>query len=128
MSKIQQEITLNATPERVYRALMNNEEHAKFTGGGAADISDKEGGPWSAHGGRIHGRNIELVENARIVQAWRSADWPEGVYSMVRFDLSAAGDKTTLRLEHDAVPDDKAEMIGGGWEMMYWGPLRKYLG
>jgi hypothetical protein len=37
-------------------------------------------------GGDISGRNVELVPGRRAVQAWRSNAWPEGVYSIVRFE------------------------------------------
>jgi hypothetical protein len=41
-------------------------------------------------GGMIIGRNVELVPNQRIVQAWRpTADFPKGPYSLVKIELTA---------------------------------------
>lgn len=124
---IHQQITFNATPERIYDALMNASEHSAFTGG-PAEISRDVGGSFSCHGGQIVGRNIELVENRRIVQAWRVANWDEGIYSIVRVELAGDGDATELTLHHDAFPDGMGEHLAGGWHARYWEPLKKHLG
>ena len=124
---IHQEVVFDAPPARVYRALTNASEHAEFTGG-PAEISEQVGGAFSCHGGRILGLNLELVPDSRIVQAWRPANWPEGVYSIVRLDLEAEGSsKTRLKLTHSGLPDEGAEHIEDGWKVRYWQPLAKYL-
>ena len=79
------------------------------------------------HGGRIEGRNIELIPNRRIVQAWRPASWPAGVYSLVRFELAARGAGSRLVLDHAGFTEDKWEGLNSGWPKMYWEPLQKYL-
>ncbi|MBV8084835.1 MAG: SRPBCC domain-containing protein, partial [Chloroflexi bacterium] len=66
--------------------------------------------------------------NKRIVQAWRAQDWPEGVYSVVRFELEPRGGETQLVFDHVGVPDDQRQHIDDGWHKMYWEPLAKYLG
>ncbi len=84
MSKpIHQEIDFKASPKRIYEALMNDKEHGEFTGG-PAKISRDVGGAFSCHGGMVVGRNVELIPNERIVQAWRIGDWDDGDYSIVR--------------------------------------------
>ena len=80
-----------------------------------------------AYGGKISGRNIELVEGSRIVQTWRAGTWPEGVHSLVRFELIRDGEGTTVVVDHDALTEDQLPHIDGGWTKMYWDPLRKHL-
>ncbi len=126
MAKVHQEVTFAAAPGEVYRALLDSARHAKFTGA-PAEIGAGVGDAWSAYGGKISGRQVELVEGKRIVQTWRAGNWPEGLHSVVRFELTAEGDSTKLVLDHDALGDDQAEHIAGGWPKMYWEPLRKYL-
>lgn len=125
-SPIVQEVVLDASPERVWRAYMDSDEHAAFTGG-PAQIGAKAGEAFSCHGGRIGGRNVELVPNTRIVQAWRSNAWPDGVYSVVRFELAADGARTRLTMTHAGVPDDAVAAIRDGWTARYWTPLQAYL-
>jgi activator of HSP90 ATPase len=126
MPQIHQEVTFAAAPARVYRALMESTEHAAFTGG-PAEISRDAGGAFTCHGGVILGRNIELVPDARIVQAWRVANWPEGVYSVARFELRGEAGGTRLVFEQDGVPADEVEHIDAGWKARYWEPLRTCL-
>lgn len=123
---IHQEVVLKSSPERVFEALMNEQQHGAFTGA-PARISRKAGGSFSCHGGQIEGRNIELVANRRIVQAWRVAAWEPGVYSVVRFELQPQGAQTRVVLDHAGVPAPFQEAVGQGWQARYWGPLRKYL-
>jgi uncharacterized protein YndB with AHSA1/START domain len=126
MPKLHQEVTFSASPAKVYRALMDSAEHARFTGA-PAEISAEAGGAFSAYGGKVQGRNVEVVPNTRIVQAWRPADWPEGVYTIARFELRGEGDKTHLVFDQDGIPSEAVAHLDGGWARMYWEPLRKYL-
>ncbi|HEX3851883.1 MAG TPA: SRPBCC domain-containing protein, partial [Polyangiaceae bacterium] len=103
----------------------NSATHSKFTGA-PAEIEAKVGGAWSAYGGQISGRNIELVEGVRIVQTWRAGTWPAGSHTLVRFALSSDGAGTKLTLDHDAVTDEQVPHLAAGWEKMYWEPLRKF--
>jgi uncharacterized protein YndB with AHSA1/START domain len=126
MAKIHQEVTFRATPAKVYRALIDSSEHAKFTGA-PAEIGTGVGTAWSAYGGKISGRQVELVDSVRIVQTWRAGNWPEGAHSVVRFELTPDGNGTKLVLDHDAVAEEQVQHLDGGWAKMYWEPLRKYL-
>jgi activator of HSP90 ATPase len=128
---IHQEIEFKASPHRVYEALLDAKQFSAFTGA-PAEIDRQPGGAFSCFGGIIADRNIELVPNKRLVQAWRVKIWPEGLYSIVVFELQPNGSGTRLVLTHNGFPDDmrahlKGEMPDGGWHRQYWEPLRKYL-
>src|SRR5258708_31953326 len=81
----------NATPAKLYELFMNSAKHTAATGM-PAKISPKVGGKWSAFGGMILGKNLALVPNRVIVQAWRSSAWkksgPDSVL-VVRFHKTA---------------------------------------
>jgi activator of HSP90 ATPase len=129
---IHQEITLKASPGRVYDVLLDSKRFSEFTGGAPAEINREAGGSFSCFGGVITGRTIELVPNRRIVQAWRVINWPEGIYSIVKFELQSQGSETRLVMDHIGFPDElRAHLNGeereGGWHRQYWEPLRKYL-
>ena len=124
---IHQEVVFAAAPARIYAALMDSGEHAAFTANGAAEISREPGGAFSTHGGHITGRNIELVPGRRIVQAWRVQGWPDGMYSVIRFELNDEDGQTRLVFDHWGAPDDQAAHLAEGWNTRYWEPLRAFL-
>lgn len=124
---IHQEIVINAPVERVYAALTTADQFSALTGGAPAEIAAEDGGAFSCFGGKVAGRNIELVPNQRLVQAWRVGDWDAGVFTLVRFELSPEGAGTKVVFDQAGVPDAKKSELEGGWHAMYWEPLRKYL-
>ena len=124
---IRQKITIAAAPARVYAALMEERRHAEFTGA-AARISRKAGGAVSCYGGYITGFNLELVPSRRIVQAWRSRDWPAGTFSVVTFALSRGPrGGTRLSFTQTGVPASDCRDKGEGWRTHYWKPHKAYL-
>jgi uncharacterized protein YndB with AHSA1/START domain len=128
MSKtIHQEVDFTASPGRVYGALTDSKQFTAFSGGVPADIEPKAGSVFKCFGGQITGRIIELVPNHRIVQAWHVAMWPEGVYSIVKFELEKRGSGTRLALDHTGFADEHRDHLDAGWSRMYWEPLKKYL-
>jgi len=121
------ELDFGASPQRLYEALLDAKQFAAFSGGRAATIDRAVGGAFMLFGGPIAGRNVELVPNHRIVQAWRAVDWPAGVYSIARFELQESGSGTRLVFDHTGFPSEKAEHLESGWQENYWTPLQRYL-
>lgn len=124
---IHQEVDIDARPADIYRALTDSATFSQMTGGRSADISADAGGAISLFGGDIRGRNIELVPDARVVQAWRSQAWPEGVYSIVSFVLRPQGRATRLVFDQAGHPADSHKMLEDGWGKMYWQPMKALL-
>lgn len=127
MSRIQQNVQFPAPAKAVYDAIIDGGQFTKVSGGAEAESAPEEGASISLFGGQIVGRNIELVPGERIVQAWRSAGWDPGVYSVVRFEFESDGEETSLAFEHVGYPEGEQEHLAAGWHKMYWEPLRAYL-
>jgi activator of HSP90 ATPase len=139
MESIHQEVQFKVAPERVYAALTDEKEFQKAvllsdavkTGmvkvAQAAKISASPGGEFALFGGYITGRQIELVPAVRIVQAWRTASWAAGTYSIARFSLAKQGTGTLLAFDHTGFPTGEAEHLAQGWRTNYWQPLEKIL-
>jgi activator of HSP90 ATPase len=136
---IHQEVVFKGSRKRVYEALTDTEQFNKVTqlsaamhsgmppGAAPTEINREVGGSFRLFGGHIVGRQVELVPNERIVQAWRVVTWDPGVYSIARFELKEQGSETRLVFDHAAFPDGKAEHLAAGWKTNYWEPLHKYL-
>lgn len=127
MSNIHQETTFSAPPSRVYQALADLKQFAELTGTPATGDST-EGSAFSVFGGYITGRQLELVPGKRVVQSWRAKTWPEGLHSIVRFELHPDGKGTKLVFDHDGFPADQEEHLASGWHSNYWEKIAKYLG
>jgi len=136
---IHQEPVFKAGRKRVYDALTDAKQFQKVTlfsaavqsgmakGNVPAEITREPGGPFKLFNGFIVGRNLELVRNERIVQAWRVAYWPEGAWSLVRFVLVEQGSDTKLVFDHTGFPKGDADHLLEGWKGNYWQPLAKFL-
>jgi uncharacterized protein YndB with AHSA1/START domain len=138
---IHQEPVFKASRKRVYEALTDAsqfgrvvEMSAAMKSGGMklgtklAEIGREPGGTFALFGGYISGRQVELVVNERIVQAWRTGSWDPGSYSIARFVLVESGGGTKIVFDHTGFPKGQAEHLAEGWRGNYWEPLAKYLG
>jgi activator of HSP90 ATPase len=126
-TSLHQEVDFKTTPQRIYAALLSSKDFAAFTGA-AAEIDPKPGGAFSLFGGAVVGRNVELIPNQRIVQAWRVvADFPDGVYTMVKFELKPRNSETSVVLDQAGFAEGDFDHLSAGWHSHYWEPLKVYL-
>ena len=124
-TSIHQEVTINAKPEDVYQAFMDETRHSAFTGA-ASSISNEIGGRAEMHDGQIVAQNIELEPNRKIVQAWRVAAWEDGIYTLLRIGLVPEEQGTRIILDQTGCPEDMTEHLAAGWEARYWQPMKAY--
>jgi activator of HSP90 ATPase len=127
---IHQEALIAAPPEQVLELLTSGGLFSAATGM-PAEITDREGDSFSLFGGRVDGRQIELVPGRRVVQAWRfgaehESPWEPGVYSTVRFTLEPAGDGTRLVIDHAGIPAEWIEHISEGYPAFYEDPIARF--
>jgi activator of HSP90 ATPase len=127
MSTIHQEAAFSVPPSRIYEVLTDLKQFSLATGAPARGESN-EGGAFTAFGDHITGRHLELVPGRRVVQAWRAKTWPEGVHSIVRFELLADGTGTRLVFDHEGFPEAEKEHLSSGWRSMYWEKIAKHVG
>lgn len=125
---ISQTVTFDATPEKIYRMLLDQKEHAAFTGS-KASIDPKVSGQFSVFDGYCHGYNIDLIESRKIVQAWHFSEdgWPEDHFSICTFNIEPAGNKTKLKFHQTRVPEKNAPLLKNGWKEFYWNTMKAYL-
>jgi activator of HSP90 ATPase len=135
---IHQEAVFKASRKRVYEALTDSKQfdkviqlsgvmQAMHLGDKPAEISREVGGAFTLFGGYITGRQVELLPNERIVQAWRTGRWAPGVYSIAKFELVEQGSGTKIVFDHTGFPKGEAEVLASGWKAHYWEPIEKLL-
>lgn len=120
--------TFPAKAETIYKAWLTTQGHTLMTGS-PAKAEGRVNGEFTAWDGYIWGTFLELEENRKIVQAWRTSEFPEDAEdSRVEIVLEEAGGKTTLTLIHKDIPEGQAENYKTGWEDFYFKPMREYFG
>jgi activator of HSP90 ATPase len=125
-TSLHEEHDFNASPHRIYEIFLDSKLFSALTGM-PAEISREPGGAFTMFGGVIVGRNIELLPDQRIVQAWRPTYWTPGDFSVVEFQLKVQGSQTHLILDHRAFPPGDFASLTEGWTSHYWAPLTKFL-
>jgi activator of HSP90 ATPase len=126
MESIKVFATFPVSPGRIYEAWLNSKEHSAFTGG-LARASGKVGGAFSAWDGYIKGKNLILEPNRRIVQSWRTSEFPErSGDSRLEVLLEELEKGTRVTLIHINIPDGQGEMYKEGWRDNYFKPMKRY--
>ena len=121
-------VTINAKAEKFYEAYLSSEGHTALTGS-PARVDGTVDGDFTAWDGYIQGMFLELEKNKRIVQAWRTAEFPEEAEdSIVEILLEEDHGKTKLTLKHTNIPEGQADDYKTGWEDFYFKPMREYFG
>ena len=123
-TSLHDQVMVKTSPQHIYELLLDSKQFTALTGA-PAEIDPKAGGAFSLFGGLIVGRNIELVPNQRIVQAWRPSSWDPGIYSLVKFELKPHRSATTIVLDHSSFPDGDFKHLEWGWNAHYWEPMKK---
>jgi uncharacterized protein YndB with AHSA1/START domain len=117
---------LIAAPEAVFDAWMSTEGHSQMTGS-PAKVQARSGGKFSAWDGYIWGVTLEMQRPNRIVQAWRTSEFPEeSPDSRVEILLEKTKDGTRITLHHSNIPEGQEDDYKRGWEDFYFKPMKEY--
>jgi activator of HSP90 ATPase len=117
---------ISATPAEIYETWLSSQGHAAMTGS-PAKVDGKVGGTFHAWDGYIFGTTLELTPNQRIVQAWRTSEFPEDAKdSQLEILLEGVEGGTQLTLTHRDMPEDQIESYRQGWEEFYFVPMKKH--
>ena len=118
--------TLPAKSEQIYNAWISSERHRQMTGS-PAEVDAKIGGKFKAWDGYIRGKTLIMEPHQRIVQAWRTSEFPDGSPdSQVEILLEDISNGTKITLNHKDIPDGQGDSYKQGWEDFYFTPMRAY--
>ena len=91
MDNIRLIATLPAAPEDVYDAWLSSHGHTAMTGGVPATSEPHVGTVHMAWAGYISGQHVELEPGRRILQTWRTTEFPESAPDSLLEDRLDAG-------------------------------------
>ena len=125
---IKQKQFISAKPVEIYDALLNEQKHSAFTGA-KATCDRRVGGKFTAWDGYITGKNVKLENGRRIIQEWKTSEWPQGYPpSLIEFTFKPKAGGTEVSMKQSNVPSTQAINYEKGWKDYYWRPLKKYFG
>ena len=117
---------LMASAKQVYEAWLSGDKHGAMTGG-AAQIDPTVGGKFSAWDGYITGATLELEPYRRIVQSWRTVEFPaDAPDSRLEITLEEKADETRLTLRHSQIPAGQGSSYESGWADNYFDLMKDY--
>ena len=117
---------LPATPEQVFRAWLSSDGHTAMTGS-KARVEPRVGGSFTAWDGYITGRTAALKPYTRILQDWRTSEFPDDAPdSQIEILLEPVEGGTRLTLTHRNIPEGQAESYESGWDESYFQPMKAY--
>lgn len=112
--------------KRIFDAWLSSEEHTEFTGE-KAKVFHRSGTNFTAGGGYISGTNLVVQPYGRIVQSWRTKDFPEqSPDSKLELLFEKVEKGTKLTLIHSRIPDGQVKKYEKGWKDHYLKPMKKY--
>jgi len=120
--------TFNASAEPIYKAWLSTNGHTQMTGS-PAKVDGVLNGAFTAWDGYIWGTFLDLEENKKIVQLWRTSEFPDDADdSHVEILFDEKDGKTKLNLIHSNMPEDQVDGYKTGWEDFYFKPMREFFG
>jgi activator of HSP90 ATPase len=126
--RLEMQTTLPAAPDAVFAAWMSGDGHSAMTGA-PASVDPVEGGRFTAWEGYIEGHTVVAEPGRRIVQRWRSTDFPaEAPDSLLEVHLVATAEGTRLTLVHTEIPAGQGPNYEQGWQDFYFTPMRDWFG
>jgi activator of HSP90 ATPase len=116
MKTFKKTFKINAEPSDIYSAL-TNPHTIELWSGYKAEMSTEPGSEFSLWEGDITGRNIEFVQDRKVIQEWYFGDQPEE--SIVTITITPDRDKSLVTVEHTNIPDIEFDNIAEGWREYY---------
>jgi len=123
MKTFKKTFKINAEPSDVYAALTNPYTIELWTGY-PAQMSTEPGSEFSLWEGDITGKNIEFVQDKKVVQEWYFGDQPEK--SLVTITITPDKENSQVTVEHSNIPDEEFSDIAEGWKDYYIGAITTF--
>jgi activator of HSP90 ATPase len=123
MKTFKKTFKIEAEPSDVYSALTNKNTIELWTGF-KAEMSTDPGSEFSLWEGDITGRNLEFIQDKKVVQEWFFGDQAEK--SVVTITIQKDRENSLVTVEHTNIPDDDFSDIAEGWKDYYFDAINKF--
>lgn len=123
MKTFKKTFKINAEPSDVYSAL-TNPFTIELWSGYPAQMSTEPGSEFTLWDGDISGKNLEFIQDKKIVQEWYFGEQAEN--SIVVITIAPDRDNSVVTVEHSNIPDDAFNDIAEGWREYYFDAISNF--
>jgi activator of HSP90 ATPase len=123
MKSFKKSFKIMAEPSDVYASLTNPYTIELWSGYPAQMISEP-GSEFSLWEGDITGRNLEFIQDKKLVQEWYFGDQIEK--SIVTITISADRENSLVTVEQTNIPDEDFTSITEGWRENYFEAISSF--
>jgi len=117
MKTFKKTFKINAEPSDVYSA-MTNPYTIELWSGYPAQMSTDPGSEFSLWEGDITGKNLEFLQDKKVVQEWYFGDQKEK--SIVTITIASDREYSKVTIEQINIPDEEFDGIAEGWREYYF--------
>jgi activator of HSP90 ATPase len=114
---------INAEPSDIYSAI-TNPYTIELWSGYPAVMSTEPGSEFSLWEGDITGKNLEFIQDRKVVQEWYFGDQAEK--SIVTITILADRGNSIINVEHSNIPDEEFRDIAEGWREHYFDAISNF--
>ena len=123
MKSFKKSFKIKAEPSDVYASL-TNPYTIELWSGYPAQMSSEPGSEFSLWEGDITGRNLEFIQDKKLVQEWYFGDQIER--SIVTITISADRENSLVTVEQTNIPDEDFSSISEGWRENYFEAISSF--
>jgi activator of HSP90 ATPase len=123
MKTFKKTFKINAEPSDVYSAL-TNPFTIELWSGYPAQMSTEQGSEFFLWDGDISGKNLEFIQDKKIVQEWYFGEQAEN--SIVVITIAPDRENSVVTVEHSNIPDDAFNDIADGWREYYFDAISNF--
>ena len=123
MKTFKKSFRINAEPSDIYSAI-TNPYTIELWSCYPAQMSTEPGSEFSLWEGDISGRNLEFIQDKKIVQEWYFGEQSEK--SIVTITISPDRENSLITIEHTNIPDEEFESIAEGWREFYFDAISNF--
>jgi activator of HSP90 ATPase len=120
MKTFKKTFKINAEPSDVYSAI-TNPFTIELWSGYPAKMNTEPESEFSLWEGDITGKNLEFVQDKKVLQEWYFGDQPEK--SIVTITISPDRENSLVMVEQSNIPDEEFNDIAEGWREYYIGAI-----
>ena len=123
MNTIKQTYLINASPEKVWRALTEPEMIEQWSDADA-EFEPRQGAEYALWDGSIVGEVVAVVPRKKLAMTWQPGHWTIED-SLVTFTLMPVGNQTRVDLLHEHVEEFDYAGTSAGWDLYYLGAIKR---